>query len=325
MISSMQLGPGPRRSLILFPTNPNGFVFSNDEQAPRIRLSASHDSHPCGRQIGFVLSRAVYPRSGSFRKHRILPLLLTQMASFFHQPRFSPSEETLHYRLPSDPLVRIEKLAKVYRSGDKDLVIFRDLALDVEPGEQVAIIGESGAGKSTLLHLISGLDTPTEGAIYYKHKNITDLPEPERSEFRNREIGYVWQLHHLLSEFTAMENVSMPLRIRGVSASKATADAMASLEEVGLTNRADHRAGELSGGEQQRIAIARSLAANPSLLLADEPTGNLDERTGELIFDLLADLRRRRNLTTILVTHNLQFARRCDRVLKLEGGALHSV
>lgn len=250
-----------------------------------------------------------------------------------HHPNgfvFSSTPETLHYRLPPDPpnpaekLLRIEKLAKVYRSGDKDLVIFRDLALDVEPGEQVAIIGESGAGKSTLLHLISGLDTPTEGAIYYKHKNITQLSEPERSEFRNREIGYVWQLHHLLPEFTAMENVSMPLRIRGVSASKATADALMSLEEVGLTSRANHRAGELSGGEQQRIAIARSLAANPSLLLADEPTGNLDEHTGELIFDLLADLRRRRNLTAILVTHNLQFARRCDRVLKLEGGALHA-
>ena len=121
-----------------------------------------------------------------------------------------------------------------------------------------------------------------------------------------------------------MENVTMPLRIRGVNASKANADALTSLEEVGLTNRADHRAGELSGGEQQRIAIARALAANPSLLLADEPTGNLDERTAELIFDLLGDLRRKRNLTSILVTHNLQFARRCDRVLKLEGGALHS-
>ena len=241
------------------------------------------------------------------------------MASFFREPR-----TTLNYRLPPEPIIRIENLAKVYRSGDKDLVIFRDLALAVEPGEQVAIIGESGAGKSTLLHLVSGLDTPTEGSIYYKYKNITQLPEPERSEFRNREIGYVWQLHHLLPEFTAMENVSMPLRIRGVSASKAAADALAGLEEVGLTNRAEHRAGELSGGEQQRIAIARSLAGNPSLLLADEPTGNLDERTGELIFDLLGDLRRRRNLTSILVTHNLQFARRCDRVLKLEGGSLRS-
>jgi lipoprotein-releasing system ATP-binding protein len=227
--------------------------------------------------------------------------------------------------LAPEPLVLIENLAKVYRSGDKDLVIFRDLTLQVEPGEQVAIIGESGAGKSTLLHLISGLDTPTEGAIYYKHKNITGLPEPELSAFRNREIGYVWQQHHLLPEFSAKENVSMPLRIRGVKGAKAFTDAEASLEEVGLSNRADHRAGELSGGEQQRIAIARALAGNPSLLLADEPTGNLDEGTGQMIFDLLADLRKRRNLTSILVTHNLQFARRCDRVLKLEGGALRSV
>ena len=288
-----------RRSLTPCPPNKNGFVFSAD------------NFHPRFRRIGFVLSRAQTRVGGNFLPHP---------NGFV----FSPAPETLNYRLPPEPLVRIENLAKVYRSGDKDLVIFHDLALDVEPGEQVAIIGESGAGKSTLLHLISGLDTPTEGAIYYKNKNITELPEPERSEFRNREIGYVWQLHHLLPEFTAMENVSMPLRIRGVSASKATADAMTSLEEVGLTNRADHRAGELSGGEQQRVAIARSLAANPSLLLADEPTGNLDEHTGELIFDMLNDLRRKRNLTSILVTHNLQFARRCDRVLKLEGGALHS-
>lgn len=224
--------------------------------------------------------------------------------------------------MDSEPLIRIEKLAKVYRSGDNDLVIFRDLDLEVSPGEQVAIIGESGAGKSTLLHLISGLDAPTEGAIYYKHKNISGLPEPELSAFRNREIGYVWQQHHLLPEFSAEENVSMPLRIRGMNGARASADAMASLEEVGLKNRSDHRAGELSGGEQQRIAIARALAANPSLLLADEPTGNLDERTGEMIFELFENLRRRRNLTSILVTHNLQFARRCDRVLKLEGGAL---
>jgi lipoprotein-releasing system ATP-binding protein len=214
-------------------------------------------------------------------------------------------------------LVRIENLAKVYRSGDNDLVIFRDLQLCVAEGEQVAIIGESGAGKSTLLHLISGLDKPTSGAIYYKDKNIVGLPEPEFSDFRNREIGYVWQQHHLLPEFSAEENVSMPLRIRGESGAKASASALASLEEVGLENRAHHRAGELSGGEQQRIAIARALAAKPSLLLADEPTGNLDEGTGEMIFSLLGEIRRRRNLTTILVTHNLQFARRCDRVMKL--------
>jgi lipoprotein-releasing system ATP-binding protein len=219
-------------------------------------------------------------------------------------------------------MLQIENLAKVYRSGDKDLVIFRDLNLYVEPGEQVAVIGESGAGKSTLLHLISGLDKPSAGAIYYKNRNVIGLPESELAGFRNREIGYVWQQHHLLPEFSAEENVSMPLRIRGESSATISAHAKTSLEEVGLGDRGHHRAGELSGGEQQRIAIARALAAGPSLLLADEPTGNLDEKTGEMIFDLLGDIRRRRNLTSILVTHNLQFARRCDRVLKLEGGAL---
>lgn len=228
----------------------------------------------------------------------------------------------LNCRLAPAALVRIENLAKIYRSGDKDLVIFHDLALQIAKGEQIAIIGESGAGKSTLLHLISGLDKPSAGAIYYRDRNIIGLSESELSDFRNREIGYVWQQHHLLPEFSAEENVSMPLRIRRESGSKASGEARASLAEVGLANRAGHRAGELSGGEQQRIAIARALTANPSLLLADEPTGNLDEGTGRMIFDLLGEIRKRRNLTTILVTHNLQFARRCDRVLKLEKGAL---
>ena len=220
-------------------------------------------------------------------------------------------------------LLRIENLAKVYRSGDNDLVIFRDLSLEVAEGEQVAVIGESGAGKSTLLHLIAGLDSPTSGAIYYRHRNMIGLGEPALSEFRNREIGYVWQQHHLLPEFSALENVSMPLRIRGESGGQAAEAARRSLEEVGLADRADHRAGELSGGEQQRIAIARALTTQPSLLLADEPTGNLDEATGEKIFELLGEIRRRRSLTTILVTHNIAFARRSDRVLKLEGGGLH--
>jgi lipoprotein-releasing system ATP-binding protein len=220
------------------------------------------------------------------------------------------------------PLVRIEKLTKIYRSGDRDLAIFRDLRLEIAPGEQIAVIGESGAGKSTLLHLMSGLDSATEGAIYYKSTNIATLPEPELSSFRNREIGFVWQQHHLLPEFTAEENVSMPLLIRGMSRARALAEAGTALEEVGLAARAGHRAGELSGGEQQRIAIARALVPNPSLLLADEPTGNLDERTGEMIFDLLAGLQRRRSLTSVLVTHNLHFARRCGRILRLEGGAL---
>ena len=227
--------------------------------------------------------------------------------------------------MESGPLVSVLNLARIYRSGDRDLVIFRDLTLDIAKGEQIAIIGESGAGKSTLLHLISGLDRPTSGSIRYKDRDITTLAEPELSIFRNREIGYVWQQHHLLPEFTAEENAAMPLLIRGDSHSSAFARAREALAETGLAARADHRAGELSGGEQQRIAIARALATDPSLLLADEPTGNLDEHTGHMIFDLLAELQKRRGLTSILVTHNLQFARRADRVLKMEEGALHPV
>jgi lipoprotein-releasing system ATP-binding protein len=222
-----------------------------------------------------------------------------------------------------EPAVRIDQLTKIYRSGEQELPIFQNLDLTVFTGEMIAIIGESGVGKSTLLHLMAGLDRPTSGAIYYKGTKITGFSEPELSAFRNCEIGYVWQQHHLLPEFTAAENVMMPLLIRGISRNKAGSAAAGSLEEVGLSARGHHLAGELSGGEQQRVAIARALAANPSLLLADEPTGNLDERTGEMIFRLLADLRRQRNLTCVLVTHNLHFAGECGRILRLEGGVLH--
>lgn len=218
--------------------------------------------------------------------------------------------------------VRIEKLAKIYRSGEQELAIFRGLDLTVAAGEMVAVIGESGAGKSTLLHLMAGLDQPTSGAIFYNGQNIAGFSEPRLSRFRNREIGYVWQQHHLLPEFTAAENVTMPLLIGGSARGSAVSAAMECLNEVGLGNRGHHRAGELSGGEQQRVAIARALVANPSVLLADEPTGNLDEKTAEGIFRLLADLRARRNLTCLLVTHNLRFAGECGRVLRLENGIL---
>jgi lipoprotein-releasing system ATP-binding protein len=224
--------------------------------------------------------------------------------------------------LSAAPLVRIDKLAKVYSSGGKELVVFQDLMLNVATGEMVAIIGESGAGKSTLIHLISGLDRPTSGTIFYKEQDVTGMSETALARFRNREIGYVWQQHHLLPEFTAEENAGMPLMIRGEPRAYAFGAARNCLAEVGLAARAHHRAGELSGGEQQRIAIARALAGDPPLLLADEPTGNLDEGTGQSIFALLEKLRATRNLTVILVTHNLLFARRCDRVLKLEHGAL---
>ena len=216
----------------------------------------------------------------------------------------------------------MENLSKVYRSGESDLVVLDRVNFEVQPGERLALVGESGAGKSTLLHLLGGLDRPTSGTIYYKTKDISGLGDSDLADFRNREIGFVWQIHYLLPEFTALENVMMPLLIRGGSHAEAASASLARLEEVGLGTRAGHRAGELSGGEQQRVVLARALVGNPSVLLADEPTGNLDFRTGEMIFDLLTSLHRSHQLTLILVTHNLSFARRCDRVLRLEGGML---
>ena len=218
--------------------------------------------------------------------------------------------------------IRAEGLTKIYRSGDSDLLIFADLNFEVRRGEMLALVGESGAGKSTLLHLLGALDRPSSGTIYYGARPITGLADRELADFRNREIGFVWQIHYLLPEFTALENVMMPLLIRGGSQAAAASEAMARLEEVGLQGRAAHRAGELSGGEQQRVVLARALVANPSVLLADEPTGNLDFRTGDMIFDLLKGLHSSHRLTSVLVTHNLAFARRCDRILSMEGGAL---
>jgi len=221
-----------------------------------------------------------------------------------------------------EPYIRARNLAKRYRSGEATVVVFEGLHLDVERGEMLALVGESGAGKSTLLHLLGGLDRPSEGTIHYEGREISGLTEADRADFRNREIGFVWQIHYLLPEFTALENVMMPLLIRGVAHSAAAAESVARLDEVGLQARSSHRAGELSGGEQQRVVLARALVSGPSVLLADEPTGNLDFRTGEMIFDLLAGLHRSHQLTSVFVTHNLAFARRCDRVLTLDKGGL---
>jgi lipoprotein-releasing system ATP-binding protein len=218
--------------------------------------------------------------------------------------------------------IRGVHLGKRFLSGGTELVIFADLDFEVAPGERLALVGESGAGKSTLLYLLGGLDRPSEGAIYFGHQDISSLSDAELAEFRNREIGFVWQNHSLLPEFTALENVMMPLLIRGERLADAEPASLARLDEVGLRNRASHRAGELSGGEQQRVALARALAGNPTVLLADEPTGNLDFRTGEMIVALLEDLHRSHKLTSIFVTHNLSFAARCDRILQLENGIL---
>jgi len=220
------------------------------------------------------------------------------------------------------PLFQVRDLSKTYSSGTSRLVVLDGLTFNVEQGERLALVGESGAGKSTLLHLLGGLDRSTSGTIYYKTKDISQLGDSELADFRNREIGFVWQIHYLLPEFSALENVMMPLLIRGRPHPEARLDAAGRLEEVGLGARAGHRAGELSGGEQQRVVLARALVGKPSVLLADEPTGNLDFRTGEMIFDLLTDLHRSHQLTSVFVTHNLSFARRCDRVLRMENGTL---
>jgi lipoprotein-releasing system ATP-binding protein len=220
------------------------------------------------------------------------------------------------------PVIRTVHLARIYRSGAVDLPVFTDVNLAIERGEQVAIVGESGAGKSTLLHLLGALDRPSSGTIYFESRNLLELTERELAEFRNREVGFVWQIHYLLPEFTALENVVMPLLIRGQGRREAEVEASKWLAEVGLAGRASHRSGELSGGEQQRVALARALVGRPSLLLADEPTGNLDLRNGEMIMDLIRDLHRSHQLTSVIVTHNLTFARKCDRVLRLEAGRL---
>jgi len=220
------------------------------------------------------------------------------------------------------PVFRAENVTKIFRSGESDLVVLDHVNFEIAAGERLAMVGESGAGKSTLLHLLGGLDRPTSGTIYYKAKDLSGLDDSDLAGFRNRAVGFVWQIHYLLPEFTALENVMMPLLIRGRSHAEAASASQARLEEVGLGARTGHRAGELSGGEQQRVVLARALVGNPSVLLADEPTGNLDVRTGEMIFDLLTSLHRSHQLTSIFVTHNLSFARRCDRILRLEGGAL---
>src|SRR5580692_12066348 len=192
----------------------------------------------------------------------------------------------------SEPAIRAVGLSKVYRSGDADLVVFAGLNFEVAQGEKLALVGESGAGKSSLLHLLGGLDRPTSGAIYFGQDDICQLRANELAEFRNRELGFVWQIHSLLAEFTAIENVMMPLLIRGRSREEAEPVSLARLDEVGLRNRASHRAGELRSEEQQRVVLARALAGNPSVLLADEPTGSLDFRTGEMIMDLIDELHR---------------------------------
>jgi lipoprotein-releasing system ATP-binding protein len=224
-----------------------------------------------------------------------------------------------------DPMLRVEKLKKVFRSGDSDLVLFENLSFEVRKGEMLAIVGESGAGKSTLLHILGALERASEGNVYCANLQLSSLSENAAADFRNREIGFVWQFHYLLPEFTALENVSMPLLLRGKTWSAIQPDAKSWLREVALEARGHHRSGELSGGEQQRVALARALITKPKLLLADEPTGDLDGRTAESVFELIARLHRDYQLTSLIATHNLAFARRCHRVMRLHKGHMEEV
>ena len=219
------------------------------------------------------------------------------------------------------PLVEVSGLRKQYGR----LVLFEDINFCVRRQEMLAIVGQSGAGKSTLLHILGALDTPSAGDVYFASTILRSLSPAQAAEFRNREIGYVWQFHYLLPEFTAAENVALPLLARGKSKREALQEAVHWLEEVGLGDRSTHRAGELSGGEQQRVSLARALVTTPKLLLADEPTGDLDDQTADALFGLIERLHASYGLTSILVTHNLPLARRCERVLRLAQGRVEEL
>ena len=225
-----------------------------------------------------------------------------------------------------EPLLRVEGLSKVYpgnsKSGRGALSLFNNLDLEVRRGELVAIVGQSGSGKSTLLHMLGALDAPSAGTIYCATTQVTKLSIREAARFRNEQVGYVWQFHYLLPEFTAQENVAMPLLARGRERRQAMQEAEQWLAETGLADRASHRPGELSGGEQQRVALARALVTRPQLLLADEPTGDLDGASADLVFGLIERLHAAHGLTSVLVTHNLELAGRCTRTLRLTGGRL---
>ncbi len=224
----------------------------------------------------------------------------------------------------TSPIIQVHNLEKTYRTARGSLTLFQGLELTDQPRRTRCHHGQSGAGKSTLLHILGALDAPTAGTVHCASTNVATLSARKASAFRNREIGYVWQFHYLLPEFSAVENVAMPLMARGINRRLALDTASNWLKEVDLQDRSEHRPGELSGGEQQRVALARALVGNPRLLLADEPTGDLDETTAGRVFDLLERLHVTHGLTSIVVTHNLDLAARCTRTLRLEGGRLHA-
>jgi lipoprotein-releasing system ATP-binding protein len=222
------------------------------------------------------------------------------------------------------PFVAVNDLNKFYVLGSKRIHVLRDLDMAVEPGEMLAIVGASGVGKSTLLHLLGGLDRTDSGVIEVAGRALTSMGDPDLVEFRNRNVGFVFQFHHLLPEFTALENVEMPMRIARMLPAEARHRATDLLTRVGLADRLAHRPSLMSGGEQQRVAVARALVMKPALLLADEPTGDLDETTAESLHGLLREMHTEHGLTSVIATHNPRLASACDRVFRLERGQLHS-
>ncbi|MGH8051664.1 MAG: lipoprotein-releasing ABC transporter ATP-binding protein LolD [Arenimonas sp.] len=222
-------------------------------------------------------------------------------------------------------VLEAKALGKTYSEGDLTTPVFANLQLSVKAGETVAIVGASGAGKSTLLHLLGGLDTATSGEVIVAGQSILKLSEKARGDLRNKALGFVYQFHHLLPEFTALENVMMPLLIRGAKVSIAKKEAQVLLERVGLSHRLHHKPGELSGGERQRSAVARALVTQPACVLGDEPTGNLDEKTAAGVFDLLLELNREQGTALVLVTHDRRLAKKLGRTLELTQGQLSNL